>query len=675
MLAFAILLLLAFVSCSAAQAGIPYYTLTVGMDGTLVETQSAYEPVRTMVNFDGETLSKPNDMVLGPDGNLYIADTGNKRILVIAKNGTYVKSIGDKSTLSSPMGVFVDDKLNVYVADEGEKSVLLFDEAGNLIKSYDRPTHPIFGEDMAYKPNKVAVDKIGNLYITSTGNYSGIIKMKADGTFIGYFGANTTKVSFLTAIKKLLYTDEQFARSVPNTIPISIKGLCLDEKGMVYTVSQSTDANAVRRLNVAGNDNLRPEYTIEEPTCIAVSAAGSIIVANAKGEILEMTSEGRLLFLTSATMHSSIRKGLFQGVSGIAVDTDHQLFVLDRMLGNVQVLSPTEFADTVHGAFSLFQNGQYMASKELWTDVKRMNSLFSYASVGLGEALFREGSFQEAMPSFRHGGDKTGYSDAYWEVRADWLHKNLGIVLSAAASAVLLVALLKFIQRKTYVFGPVLKVCDAIGRVTILRQVGYAFCILRNPYDACYGIKREKKAGMLSGTVILLLFFIAYVAQKYYSGFLFKTVRDGTFELLLDAELVALVFGLVAVSCYLVGAVKDGEARFRDIYIGFAYSLIPIIVIFPIATLLSNVLTYNESFIITLLHVIAYAWTGLLFVLSLMFLNDISFKKTVVVIIWSLFTILVMVSVCFIVIVLLNQLIDFIRSIYGEAVYRFVGQG
>lgn len=667
-------LLLTFLGTFAC-ADMPYYTLTMGADGDLVETQSAYEPVRTMVNFGGETLKKPNDMVLGPDGNLYIADTGNKRILVISQTGELIKEIGNKKVFNTPTGVFVDEELNVYVADERKGKVFRFNKNGDLDITYEKPVHPMFGENMTFKPSKVVVDSRGTLYITSSGNYNGIIKLKADGSFIGYYGANITKVSLTTMIKKLLYTDEQFAKSVPNTIPLSIQSLCMDKKGMIYTVSSTSGQQALRRLNVAGNDNLTPEYVISEPVCVTVSPTGSIFLANASGEILEMTSEGRMLFLTSAVMRSSIRKGLFQGVSAVAVDDQYQLFVLDRMLCNVQVMAPTEFADTVHNAFELFQQGRYFESKDLWTEAKRMNSLFSYASVGLGESLYREGNYVAAMEAFYHGNDKGGYSDAYWEVRADWLHRNLGWIIVGVVGAGILVACLLYVQRKTYVFEPLLQIIDRVNDWKPVREFRYAFGILRHPYDTCYGIKRENKASLFSGTLMLFLFFVVYIYQKYGSGFLFSNVRSGVYELGLDAEVVSIVFGLVTMCCYLISAIKDGEARWSDTYIAFAYSLIPVILICPIATLLSNVLTFNEAFLISLLHVVAYGWSALLFCLSIMFLNDYSFRSTVSVILWALFTMVVVVAVAFIFIVFANQLIDFLRALYGEGVYRFAPQG
>ena len=104
------------------------------MEGNLVQTQAAYEPIRTMTRFGETTLKNPADMRMGPDGNLYIADDGNNRILVITKTGEYVKEIGSKKSLKSAQGVFVDGDLNVFVADEKARAVVVFDRNGNEIR-------------------------------------------------------------------------------------------------------------------------------------------------------------------------------------------------------------------------------------------------------------------------------------------------------------------------------------------------------------------------------------------------------------------------------------------------------------------------------------------------------------------------------------------------------------
>ena len=118
--------------------------------------------------------------------------------------------------------------------------------------------------------------------------------------------------------------------------------------------------------------------------------------------------------------------------------------------------------------------------------------------------------------------------------------------------------------------------------------------------------------------------------------------------------------------------ITDGEAHFRDIFISCAYALVPMIIFQPIALILSNVLTFNEQFFITLINVVSIGWTGLLLVLVLMYQNDYTLKKTFATIFKTMFCVLVVVALIVVLYMLISQLVDFVVSIYGEVVYRFV---
>ena len=671
-----LLLILLLTSCLTAQASTPYRTFSLGSGQREVETQTAYDPIRSMTRFGDETLKNPADLRMGPDGYLYIADNGNKRVVVVTKEGELVKIIGlnekGKSMLKSCKGVFVDDDLNVYVADENGRMVYVFNPEGEIIREYAKPTHQLFGDKSAYKPSKIVLDKRGNLYIASTGNTNGIVQISpvGEGEFLGYYGANNSNVSFLTLIKRALFKDNSLIMG--DIVPVSVTNLCIDEKGMVYTVTETGDTTSLRRLNVAGKNTMEPDYITLGNSAVAVNASGSIFTATKSGYITEYTSEGAMLFTFGAFDSGDQRVGMFKSVTGIVADDDYTLYVLDESLGSIQVLQPTEFADLVHQAFALFQDGKYAESKEPWTEVLRMNSMFNYASTGLGEALYREGNYEEAMEAFRNGGEKQGYSDAWWEQRSNWLHSNMSTIIAVAVAVIVGWQIIKFLDRRWKVLLPARKVGGWITGIPIVGQVLYSFQMLRNPFDTCYGIKREKRAGYLSALAVLCLFFVLFVANKYFAGFLFKSVPDGYYALMNDALIVFGVFFLLVICCYLVCTITDGEASFRDLFVGCAFSLVPMLVFMPLKLALTNVLTYNEEFFITMIDFVSVGWSALLVILTIMYQNDYSLKKTFTTIILTVFTVLVVVCLAVVLYMLISQLVDFVTSIYGEVVYRFV---
>ncbi len=668
-----LLLILLVMGCVPAQAATPYRTYTQGADRDLVETQTAYDPVRTMIRFGDETLKMPQDMRMGPDGYLYIADNGNKRILVIDTEGNFIREIVDKKNMKSPMGVFVDDDLNVYVADDKARAVLVYDKDGKFVMEYVKPTHQLFGETAPYVPQKVVLDKRGNLYIVSKGNTNGIVQISpvGGGEFLGYYGANASRISLLTHIRRFIFGENSSA--VGEIVPISVKNLTIDQKGMVYTVTEAADESSLRRLNVAGKSTMTPDWWTDLNSAVAVNSSNSIFTANANGTIMEYTSEGDLLFLFGANdVLSEQRIGMFKSVTGLVVTDDYTIYVLDANLNSIQVLKPTEFTDLVHQAFTLFQEGKYAESKAPWTEVLRMNSLFTYASTGLGEALYREDNYAEAMEAFRNGGYRQGYSDAWWEQRSNILHANMSTVIYVAAAVIVLWIIIKKLDKKFGILNPLRFVGEKIGSIKLVRELSWSTMMLKNPYDACYGIKREKRTSWLSAIIMLAVFFVLNVANKYFSGFLFKTMPDGYYELLNDFLITFGAFALLTICCYLVCTITDGEARFKDIFISAAYALIPMIIFLPIKLVLTNVLTYNEEFFITLIDVVSIGWTALLIVLMLMYQNDYTLKQTFKTIFLTLFCVLVVVALLVVLYMLISQLVDFVVSIYGEVVYRFV---
>src|SRR5579884_3762350 len=63
----------------------------------------------------------PRDVAIGPDGNVYVSDTGNKRIQVFDPNGRYLRAIGGEGSgpgqFKEPVGIAFDPAGNLWVAD------------------------------------------------------------------------------------------------------------------------------------------------------------------------------------------------------------------------------------------------------------------------------------------------------------------------------------------------------------------------------------------------------------------------------------------------------------------------------------------------------------------------------------------------------------------------------
>ncbi|MCL2202607.1 MAG: hypothetical protein FWB88_01515 [Defluviitaleaceae bacterium] len=646
-----------------AASSVPFQTFTRS-GNMFVRTQTAYEPYITISRIGPYTMSNPQDIRLGSDGLLYIADTGNSRILVATQTGDWVKTIGE-GYLHSPHGVFRTDEGLVYVADVVAQAVFVFDQDGALIDTYTRPDHPLFGRYATFMPTKVVVDRRGNLYITSRGNTNGIIQLATGtGEFLGYFGANITNVNLWTAFRQFINRDQQIL-----VMPISVTNMAICSRGLIYTVSRGDD-QALKRLNVAGHDilNLAPMWNFSDFIAVTVTEGGNIFAAT-HNWIVEYTAEGDLLFLMASNDDGRQRAGLFRAISGIAV-SDGTIFVLDELMNIIQVLVPTEFVNEVHTAFALFNDGLYTESMEPWQNVMRMNSMFAYAGVGLGEAHFRNRNHREAQEAFRRGFNHQGYSDALWEVRSDWMRDNTAALMVSGLGLILVWKLLKFADKRVPILQPVRKASAKIKGITLFSQCTFALRNLTNPYDAAYGIKHENKGSYGSAFILLFLFYVLYVLNRYFSGFLFRSAPDGQYDLFGDAVLILVLVGLPIICCYLVSAIADGEASFKNLFVGIIHAFAPMFIIMPLVIILGNVLTLNEAFFITFFNFIAYTWTAILIFMSIKNMNDYTFGKTFKIIFISIFVTLIAALLIFIIYVLIMQVADFSVSVVREAVFR-----
>ncbi len=114
----------------------------------------------------------PRQLAVAPNGNLYVADTGNERIQVYSPTGTHLFNIGTGSHVAAqmtvpgsfdePSGVAVDNSGVVYVADYWNKRVQRFTLAGTYLSSY--PVAGWVAQD--YQEPYLAMDNKGHLFAT-----------------------------------------------------------------------------------------------------------------------------------------------------------------------------------------------------------------------------------------------------------------------------------------------------------------------------------------------------------------------------------------------------------------------------------------------------------------------------------------------------------------------------
>ncbi|MEH7237039.1 hypothetical protein V7097_12745, partial [Bacillus sp. JJ1562] len=274
---------------SFASDSVSFKTETLTADGKVIETQSAYTPIGLFGK--GIEIINPEDIFINSNNHIFIVDSGTKWVTEFDEDGNVLQVYGE-GVLQHPQGVHVDEENNVYVTDYGQQSVLKFKEDGELIKKYDKPESPLFGKKSPYKPQKVSVDKRGNLYIVGEGSTNGIIQLNQDGEFLGYYGVNTNRPSIGTIIQDLLTTQRQKS-SLFMKVPPAPSNITIDGQGLVYTITSGSSWEAIRKLNIAGANMLSPDITdVMNLVDIAIGPIGNIYTVGNDGVLYEFDRFG-----------------------------------------------------------------------------------------------------------------------------------------------------------------------------------------------------------------------------------------------------------------------------------------------------------------------------------------------------------------------------------------------
>ncbi|MBN1179991.1 MAG: TIGR03663 family protein [Anaerolineae bacterium] len=130
----------------------------------------------------------PRAVAVGPDGRVYVVDTGNKRVQVFTPEGEFVTQWGGYGSaagqMDEPVGAAFTPDGQIVVADSWNVRVQALTPDGEPLASW-----PIDGwnNPMADEKPYVAVDAAGRIYVTDPGGYR-VLVFDGEGTYLFSFG-------------------------------------------------------------------------------------------------------------------------------------------------------------------------------------------------------------------------------------------------------------------------------------------------------------------------------------------------------------------------------------------------------------------------------------------------------------------------------------------------------
>jgi len=416
-----------------------------------VSSQAGYEASRAVSGTDlgcGE-FNTPSDLFRDSENNFYVVDNGNNRVVVVDSTFTEATDVldtfyyedGSETTLNAPEGVYVsEDTGYTYIADTGNSRCLVVDDENNMQMELTKPDSTLY-ENETFKPQKVVVDKAGNIYLVLSNITSGAAMFDNTGEFQGYFGSNSVEATaevIADYFWNLIATDEMRANSSRN-VAAGITNFDIDDEGFIYTVTQSssTESDRVKKVNPAGYNLYSSldvtfgdldsastdtsDYTTQMVD-IDVDDIGRLNCLDLEsGRVFQYDEDGNLLFILGPTAD---QVGGFS-MKVTAIETmDENIYVSDAMKNTVTIFTETDFGGIVHEAVSLYNSGYYEEALEPWQEVLKRDGNYRMAYVGISSALYNESDYEGAMKYAKLAESSKQYNKAFEGYRSEWLDEN-----------------------------------------------------------------------------------------------------------------------------------------------------------------------------------------------------------------------------------------------------------
>lgn len=646
------------------------YTYAADENGYWVRTQDAYLPDKTVTELG---LSAPEDLFIDENNMLYIADTGNRRIVKYDITGGKVAAELTSNEFTAPRGVFVTADGDIYVADSGAKAVLIFGADFELKNKLERPDAPIFA-DTNYEPKRVAVDGGGNVYLIGEGVYNGVIQLAKTGEFLGYFAVNDADLTFAQRLQQLIFTRAQLANLV-DINPTVFANVFVDRSGIVYTATSGTNKNGMKKHSTNGGNMFKSNvWSYDTLTDLYVDDSGLIYTCSSEGYINIYSKNGEEIFSFGSYVTTVDISGLFTSLPSIAVDVDGNIWAVDGSKGYLQSFKPTEYAQMVYTAMDLYEEGRYEEAMEKWNQVLKLNQMSILAHNGVGKAYLHAEDYEASLEHFKVANNKDFYSQSFWEVRNKWLQKWLGPILIIVVVLLVIKKIVGLIDRKKggRLAAVKKRAGEKIKGLPVLKDFIYALKTPRHPVDNYYEIRKYRQGSVVAATVIYALFFLDFMAFKTLKGFVYQTVSVEDMDIGSIVLGFFILLGLFIICNYLVTSINDGDGTFKQIYMIPAYGLMPAMISLLIVTVVSYVLTYNEAFLLTIVLIIGITWSVITIFLGLQTVHDYTFGETVKSILLTVVFMIIVAVIGIIISIMWDSLYSFLAAVGKEMIQNVI---
>ncbi len=297
----------------------------------------------------------PVAVTVSQDGVILVADAGNKRVQLFSKTGIFLKAIDTGSEME---GVAVDASGRIYVTNAKLRQIEQWSTAGQLFRSYSgaEPGMKAFS-----KPGALAMSAQGLLYVADRGA-SQFREMDLNGHTLGAFGrAGSGEGQFKSLNALACWNDQLYIADTDN------------HRVVVFALSRQNYPPAVTPTpTVRFQAALKNLWNVDADR-LALLSDGRLAAYSAKtGTITLLDSDGK----PSDTLPLKTKLGVRSDIA-LTVDAAGNYFIADR--GNNRILkcdaSGNRLAEIGKSA-SMFKSGQGDLSAPQGLFVNKQGTIF-----------------------------------------------------------------------------------------------------------------------------------------------------------------------------------------------------------------------------------------------------------------------------------------------------------
>lgn len=174
----------------------------------------------------------------------------------------------------------------------------------------------------------------------------------------------------------------------------------------------------------------------------------------------------------------------------------------------------------------------------------------------------------------------------------------------------------------------------------------YVFHTVSHPADGYYEIRHRERGSVPIAVLLVVLFSFSFSINRTAASFIVNDVDPLDVNALTELISVLLLYLLFCVGNWSITCLMEGEGRLKDIAIAIGYAMVPMIVCFNLATILSQFVAQNEEAFYFMVLGIGIAYGLFMILIGIMQVHNYTLGKTMVTILLTFISMFIIILWC-----------------------------